>query len=68
MNSPKNSNVQNPIVVITVISFLVMGFVTVVALIFRPSGAIEMQFGGERGPKLNIDESAAATKQAPKAQ
>lgn len=67
MSNPQNSHNQNSIVVITVIAFLLMGFVTVVALIFRPSGAIKMQFG-EPGPHLSIGDATPGNQSSSKNQ
>lgn len=52
MKKPEYSSDQDSIVII---AFLVMGFVAVIALIFRPTGSLELKFG-EYGPKLSVDE------------
>lgn len=38
------------------IAFLVMGFIVIVALIFRPQGSINVEFG--RSPSLAIGENS----------
>ncbi len=50
MNNPQNS--QNPIIV----ALIMMGFIVVVALIFRPQGAIRFGVSGN-GTQVEIDDA-----------
>ena len=44
------------------IAFLTMGFIVIVALVFRPQGSISVEFGKD-GSSLKVDESRKSVSQ-----